>query len=587
MKAKGMKELECLPWDGKTKRQETERDLSNLLSAEGYDLFSGAGGTTTGIEQAKYEGVKIGRVLACINHDDVAIASHAANHSAVKHFIEDVRGFDVSRFPESICALFTFIWISLECTNFSNAKGGQPRDADSRTLAEHIFPYIEKLNPNYIFIENVREFMSWGDLDDCGKPVSKDKGRLFLRWVKNVCSYGYTCEWKILNSADFGAYTSRKRLFIIFAKNGMPIVWPETTHAKGGGFGMPKWKAVKDVLDLEDKGESIFGRKKPLSENTYKRIYAGLVKYIAGGDESFLAKYYSGLETAGLNNPSPTLTTKDRMSLVSPEFLLKWLSNDPKTGSNNGVSIDGPAPVVTTQNRLGLCQPEFLINYQHSSKVNSIDDPSPTITTHDKYAKIHADCFLDMQYSQGQRHQSAEEPCGSLLTVPKQKLISAQFLDQQYGKSKPRGIDEPVGSLVANPKENLITAFLMNTQYSSDGQGLDRPCFTLIARMDKKPPYLISTAAGNVAIEVYESDSPMMQKIKQFMAAYGIVDIKMRMLKVKELLRIQGFPEDYKLMGNQAQQKKFIGNAVVPVMSKKLIEALYEANLKQQKEKAA
>lgn len=556
------------------------------LTAQGIDLFAGAGGTTTGIEQAEFDGRKCAEVLACINHDDVAIASHAANYAGVKHFTEDVRGFEIGRLPKAEGALFTYIWASLECTNFSNAKGGQPRDADSRTLAEFLPAYLA-WGPDYVFIENVREFMSWGDLDENGKPVSKDRGRLFIRWVKKMCSYGYNYDYKILNSADFGAYTSRKRLFIIFAKEGLPIVWPETTHAKGGGFGMPKWKAVKEVLDLEDKGESIFGRKKALSENTYKRIYAGLVKYIAGGDESFLAKYYSGIETAGTDNPSPTLTTKDRMGLVSPEFLVKWLSNDPKTGSNNGVSIDGPAPVVTTQNRLGLCQPDFLINYHHSSNANEIEQPAPVITTHDKYAKVHAERFLDLQYSQGQKHQSVEEPCGSLLTVPKQKIITAQFMDQQYGQSLPKDINEPMGALVANPKENLVTAFLMNTQYSSDGQGLERPCFTLIARMDKKPPYLVSTEAGNIAIEVYESDSEMMQKIKRFMAAYGIIDIKMRMLKVPELLRIQGFPEDYKLMGNQAQQKKFIGNAVVPVVAKKMIEALYAANLRELKEEAA
>lgn len=46
------------------------------------------------------------------------------------------------------------------------------------------------------------------------------------------------------------------------------------------------------------------------------------------------------------------------------------------------------------------------------------------------------------------------------------------------------------------------------------------------------------------------------------MAKYGLADIYMRMLKVVELKRIQGFPDDYVLLGNQSDQKKFIGNAV-------------------------
>ena len=54
----------------------------------------------------------------------------------------------------------------------------------------------------------------------------------------------------------------------------------------------------------------------------------------------------------------------------------------------------------------------------------------------------------------------------------------------------------------------------------------------------------------------------MMVKIKEFMAMYGVADIYMRMLKVVELKRIQGFPDNYVLLGTQADQKKFIGNAV-------------------------
>lgn len=157
------------------------------------------------------------------------------------------------------------LWASLECTNFSRAKGGQPRDADSRTLAEHLFRYIEALTPDYIQIENVEEFMSWGDLDENGKPISRDKGRLYTTWVDNVKAYGYKFDHRILNAADYGAYTSRKRFFGIFAKPYLPIVWPKPTHSKTGGgdlFGsLAKWKPVKEVLDFADEGESIFNRK--------------------------------------------------------------------------------------------------------------------------------------------------------------------------------------------------------------------------------------------------------------------------------------------------------------------------------------
>lgn len=220
------------------------------------DLFCGAGGTSTGVENARYEGRQCAKVIGCVNHDANAIASHAANHPDALHFTEDIRTLELSPLTAHIAEMrrqypdaFVVLWASLECTNFSKAKGGQPRDADSRTLAEHLFRYIEAINPDYIQIENVEEFMSWGDLDESGKPISKDAGRLYQQWVSNVCGYGYRFAHRILNSADYGAYTTRRRFFGIFAKESLPIVFPEPTHSKDGATGLfgrtQRWKPVR------------------------------------------------------------------------------------------------------------------------------------------------------------------------------------------------------------------------------------------------------------------------------------------------------------------------------------------------------
>lgn len=389
------------------------------------DLFCGAGGTSTGVERATFLGEKCAKVIACVDHDANAIASHAANHPNALHFTEDIRTLELSPLIEHTRTMqkkypnaYLVLWASLECTNFSKAKGGMQRDANSRTLAEHLFRYIETLRPNYIQIENVEEFMSWGDIDENGHPISKDKGKSYLHWVNNVCNYGYHFDWRILNAADYGAYTSRKRFFGLFALHGLPIAFPKATHAKCIAKyehslfptdNMLPWKHVREVLDLNDEGESIFGRKKPLVEKTLERIYVGLIKFIASGKK----------------------------------------------------------------------------------------------------------------------------------------------------------------------------AFLMNPQYTCKGSSIDNPCFTLIARMDKMPPYLISIKEGLV-IKVYETDSPATIQIKEFMALYGIADICMRMLSIQELKHIMGFPKDYTLIGTQADQKKFIGNAVEVNMSKVLCEALAEklSNLK-------
>lgn len=162
------------------------------------DLFCGAGGTSTGVNSARLDGEQCAEVIACVNHDANAIASHASNHPDALHFTEDIRTLELSPLVEHLesCRIknpdaLTVLWASLECTNFSKAKGGQPRDADSRTLAEHLFRYIEAIDPDYIQIENVEEFMSWGEVDENGKPFSTDKGRSYLRWVNNVKRYGY------------------------------------------------------------------------------------------------------------------------------------------------------------------------------------------------------------------------------------------------------------------------------------------------------------------------------------------------------------------------------------------------------------
>jgi len=528
------------------------------------DLFCGAGGTSTGVEAATLGGQKCAHVIACVNHDPHAIASHLANHPEAKHYTEDIRTLDLTTLiehterqraanPGSLLVL----WASLECTNFSKAKGGQPRDADSRTLAEHLFRYVDALKPDFIQIENVREFMMWGDLDENGKPVSRDAGRLYLRWVRNMCGRGYHFQHRILNSADFGAYTSRERFFGIFAANGLPIVFPEPTHCREAGhtlFGedMKPWTPVRDVLDLEDCGRSIF-RDKPLSEKTLQRIYAGLVKFVAGGKDAFLVKYNSmnrnGVYHApSIDEPCPVIAAQQRLALAKVSFLSKQFSGSPD-GKNIG--IDGPAGAITT-----IDHHAFITAFYGNGGNHSVEDPAPTVTTKDRFGLVKMQ-FLDQQYGAG-RPASIDKPAGAVTTNPKLNLVSVRpwVMDTSFDNVG-SSIDEPCRTITANHKWH----YLVNPQFNSEGASIDKPCFTLIARMDKRPPYIV-TAERGPAVVIYEDDSPMTIKIKEFMALYGISDICMRMLNIKELKRIMGFPEDYVLVGTKTEQKKYIGNAV-------------------------
>ena len=545
------------------------------------DLFCGAGGTSTGVEQATLHGQKCAKVIACVNHDPNAIRSHAANHPDTYHFTEDIRILAMEPLAEIVRTARlnhpkakVVLWASLECTNFSKAKGGQPRDADSRTLANHLFRYIEAINPDFIQIDNVEEFMAWGEVDKNGKPIEKLNGTDYVHWCNRVQSYGYSYVWHILNAADYGAYTSRKRFFGQFAKHGLPHAFPVKTYSKDGSSsdnlfneGLHKYKAVREVLDLDDEGESIFTKKKPLVEATLNRIYAGLIKFVAGGKDAFIVKYNSMNKSGkyvapSVDEPCPTVAVQNRLGVAKAQFLSKQFSGNPESKNS---SIDKPADTVTCVDHHA-----FVTAYYGNGYNSSIDEPAPTAPTKDRFAIVTSH-FLDMQYGNG-TPADIDAPSPTVVNRPKQQLVTVKpWLMSTNFNNVGSDIDSPAPVVTASRK----WSYLMNPQYASAGGSIDKPCFTLIARMDKMPPYLIQTEEG-LGIEVYNTDSPMTRKIKEFMALYGIIDIKMRMLKIAELKSIMGFPKDYVLVGTQSEQKKFIGNAVEVNQSRVLCEALAE-----------
>ena len=536
------------------------------------DLFCGAGGLTTGAEMASLRGMKVAKVIACVNHDANAIESHYANHPHVEHFTEDVRTLDLDdlraqlwqaklEHPEAMVLL----WASLECTNFSIAKGGQSRNADSRTLAQSLYrkfnpvlgfyedhdSYIQMLEPDYIYIENVKEFKTWGPLvqktdkatgkrlfDKNHKPIMVPDyqylGQYFDEWRSAIDSFGYHHEYKLLNSKDFGACQSRLRFFLQFAKIGLPISWPQPTHGKG----LKPYRAVREVLDLSNEGYSIFHRghnldipkrqRKDLVNKTLERVYAGLVKFIAKGDDAFVSKYFSGHpehKNISLDGPCGTIKTIDNHALVKTIFISKYMGNNAVTGVNNGKSVDEPSITVTCQNRLALVQAFGFKYYGSGKNLQDTNEPSGTLTTKDRMAVVNIN------------YNAAE------LAAPGIRKVFALM---------PSGWGWPMHST-------------------------DHPSPTIIARQDKNPIYLVEIERGEMGIAVFENDSPIVEKIKFFMACYGIVDIKMRMLTLAEQMSIQGFPKDYILKGTQTEQKKYNGNAVEVHQATACIQAVASA----------
>ena len=548
------------------------------------DLFCGFGGTTTGFHDAEVNGETIAKVIACINHDPKAIKSHHLNYPHVKHFSEDIRTLDLTEliahtaqwriiYPNAKLIL----WASLECTNFSKAKGGMARDADSRTLAEHLFRYQHALQPEYIQIENVVEFMSWGPLDENGKPVSRKNGSDWLKWRNQMNSFGYYDQWQEMNSANFGAYTSRNRLFGCFARPDLPIVWPLPTHSKKASSGMftnlKQWKPVKDMLDFTDEGESIFNRKKDLSDKTLERIYAGLIKFVANGDKSFISKYYSGKpegKVISVDGPAGTIRCVDGQGLIQIKFLLQTYAANSK--GHNTFSVEGPARVLTTRDSTQVVALEFLSAYYgNGDNCSSVEGPCPVIPTKDRFQFVQLKYFIYRDFTNGGSAMSIDKPAGSIPTVPKINLIEVTpFIVPTNFNNNSIDINGPMQVITANRKHH----YLVNPQYGNKGNSTDEPCPVIIASQNKRPLLLVAAETGQVLIPVYESDSDITIKIKEFMAIYGLADIKMRMLRVAELLKIQGFPPYYHMVGNQSDAKKFIGNSVVPVVVQRWVEAL-------------
>jgi DNA (cytosine-5)-methyltransferase 1 len=584
------------------------------LLLQWMDSFCGFGGVTEGIKKARYLMLKIAETIAGINHDPNAIKTFSVNHKRVKTFAEDFKDVLLSSLPAYIAKAIRCFWASLECTNFSIAKGGLSRDADSRTLAEHMYRYIDYLisinqKLHYIYIENVREFLKWGPLvvkvkttkegyeccplqyskkEKSLKPVMvpdpKHEGEYFDVWVKEIESRGYRMEYRMINAADFGAYTSRNRLFIIFAADDMPIAWPEPTHARKpkAGSGLKKWRPVKHCLDLSDKGQNIFLRPDSLCEASLKRILTGLEIHVPENEKAFLTKYNGGSDNCRivrLKEPCKTIDTSNRYSLIQPQFLTKYYGS-----GDNVQGLKEPAGTVRTKDTFALIHTEHLIDQQYGqSKPHNTDKPVGSITANPKLNLVTTERFLSLEYSSGKQSQGINEPSGSILPQPKQKLVSidsiSPFLMNTNFNNKPTSLKEPSPVVTADRHHH----YLINPQWGWQISSIEDPAFTLIARMDKAPPYLVTLETGEMAIEIYDTDSEYTRKIKEFMAAHGIIAIYMRMLRVDELLKIQGFPINYfsKVKGiTKTDMKKFIGNAVVPIVAQKLVEALYLALLK-------
>lgn len=388
------------------------------------DNFAGGGGASTGIEMA------IGRsVDIAINHDPDAIAMHRVNHPATRHYCEDVWQVD----PVAACAgvPVALAWFSPDCTHFSRAKGGKPVDKNIRGLAWVTVKWAALVRPAVIMLENVPEIRTWGPLGADGKPIKARAGETFDGFVKalttgipqthpafaEMCDalgiaqdseltrkisrgLGYDLDYKVLKSCDYGAPTTRTRFYMIARSDGRPIVWAEPTYAPRdsadvkAGRKLP-YHTAAECIDWSIPCQSIFGRKKPLAENTMRRIARGIQKFVVENPEPFIVPIGYGERDGqaprvnSIDRPLGTVTAKDHNALVTAHIMTMRNNMD-------GQPADEPLTTISCSGAHHAEVQAFLVKYFSNGAAKSVDEPLDTVTTKDRFAlvTIHGEQYI-------------------------------------------------------------------------------------------------------------------------------------------------------------------------------------------------
>lgn len=541
------------------------------------DGFCGGGGWSTGFEQAIGTPVDIG-----INHDADAIALHKANHPKTKHYNENIWIVD----PYEACSDRPVGWahFSPDCKHFSRAKGAKPVSKNIRGLAWVVVKWAGMVKPNIISMENVIEFTTWGPLiavrgpsgrvkkkdgTEAAKgeyvpfheqqliPDKKRAGQTFKKFIKILRSMGYHIEWRELVACDYGAPTSRKRFFLIARRDGKPIVWPEPTHGDPNSLAVKNgllkpWVPASDIIDWSLECPSIFDRKKPLADNTLKRIARGIQKYVIDNPAPFIVQVnHSGESFRGqsISEPLPTLTAKHGFGVVAPHLI--QYHTEQSENEHRGQGLQEPLKTVDTANRYGLSvatliQTGYGEREGQAPRVPGLDKPLGTIVSTAKHAAVQA--FLTEYMSQDVEQESAPQADAETLTTS--NLL--QFNNHCDGLS----VNDPLPTITAQSNHFAeVRALLVKYYGDGTGQPVTRPLDTITT----KDRFGLVTIKGT---------------------QYQIIDIGLRMLTPRELYNAQGFPKDYEIETDcngkrypKSKQVARCGNAVPPPFATALVRA--------------
>lgn len=523
------------------------------------DLFAGAGGCSTGLLHAATErGDQV--ELVAVNHWPVSVATHTRNHPEARHFCASIETLDPKIAVPG--GRLDLLIAAPECVFHSTARGGKPIDDQRRASAWHILRWLEHLHVDEVLIENVPEFQKWGPLGLNNRPLKKKSGEIFRAFIGAIEALNYRVEWKALNAADFGAATTRRRLFIRARRGGKRIYWPEASHSRTGSqtlfSGPKKWRAAREVIDWSLPSQSIFARKTPLKPATIRRILEGLRRFGGPQLEPFLVLLRNNAVGQSMDAPVSTLTAGGGHHGLCEPVLVKLTHGD----RSRSRSTDEPLPTVTGANRgeLGVAQP-FIVpflgeNAQQAPRVRSVDDPLQTITTQNPIGLVEPFLLQPAHGSGGGRGDrgrvsSLDSPIGTVPASNRFALVEP-FVLSQGGGGVPRAVGDPAPTIVAGGAVSLVEPFL--TKYNRTAvkaKSVDEPLETVSTR-------------DRFAL------------VQPVVNGY-VLDIKFRMLQPHELAAAMSFPASYVFTGNKGDQIRQIGNAVDCRMAQALCGAILDA----------
>ena len=386
------------------------------------DLFCDAGGASTGMEEALAR-LKLSHRGLAINHWSVAVDTMRVNHPKIdtkRMAIEEAVPADLVPGGE-----VDLLWASPSCTHHSRAKGGKPRSNQLRAQPELVLTWLDQLFVRRMIIENVPEFTEWGPLTRDGRPIEQLKGSCFRSWVAAIEARNYTVEWRILNCADYGDATTRRRFFLQAVRKGCgKIVWPEPEYAENPktdlwGHTPKRWRGIRECLDFSNLGRSIFEPGRNLAMNTLRRVDVGMRKFNGmsflmdmlgadGDDES---------RVRPLSKPMPTQHAGgNRCAVVRPFIVTNQTNNAPR-------SIDRPIRAQTTVGKDYLCTP-LVLGQQGGAQCQPIDKPCPTIATAGAI-RLSTPLIIDMSRPGGNDSghiHSADEPIQTITSCDAMQL---------------------------------------------------------------------------------------------------------------------------------------------------------------------